>query len=618
MTAPVPNRPTARRWPVLDWVPGYQRGWLRLDIIAGLTVCAILVPEGMAYAGLAGVPPEAAFYAAPIGLLAYAVLGSSRQLVVAVSSAVAIMSAATISQLAPAGTAEYVTLTAALALLAGLLSMAAGALKLGRIAQFFSESVLIGFVFGLALLISIKQIPKLLGIEAEGESAVQVLLAIIPQLSETHRLTLAVGAIGIAALVVLERTLPRVPAALVVLLGSIAASVAFGLKAQGVLVVGDLPAGLVGPSLPGAGIEMLPLLFAGAAGIALVAFAEAIGPANEFAQKHGGKVDPNRELIAIGAANTGAGLFSGFPIGSSLSKSAANDRAGARTPASLVTAAAATAFVALFLTPLFEPLPEATLGAVVIVAVTGMMKVGKLRRLWDLRRLDFWLAMIALVGVLVMPTLQALTLAVVVSLGAVVWRASEPRLTFLGRPRGYLEPVDLESQPAATMPGLLVVRPDEMLFFANATAVRDAIVLAAREADPTPTVVLLDLSLTRDADVPAIESLEGLQQRLASDGIALWLSHVRPAVLALLERSGALEVIGRDRVYPRLADGILDFARDTAGARARIEVLADIVAYLRERRTQEGTSPEGLEMLAALEDRLAEELRAGDAKTGPT
>ena len=160
MTAPAPDRPPTRRWPILDWVPSYQRGWLRLDIIAGLTVCAILVPEGMAYAGLAGVPPEAAFYAAPIGLLAYAVLGSSRQLVVAVSSAVAIMSAATISQLAPAGTAEYVTLTAALALLAGLLSMAAGALKLGRIAQFFSESVLIGFVFGLALLISIKQIPS--------------------------------------------------------------------------------------------------------------------------------------------------------------------------------------------------------------------------------------------------------------------------------------------------------------------------------------------------------------------------------------------------------------------------------------------------------------------------
>ncbi len=259
-----------------------------------------------------------------------------------------------------------------------------------------------------------------------------------------------------------------------------------------------------------------------------------------------------------------------------------------------MTAAAATALIALFLTPLFEPLPEATLGAVVIVAVTGMMKVGKLRRLWDLRRLDFWLAMIALVGVLVVPTLEALALAVIVSLGAMVWRASEPRLTFLGRPQGYLEPVDLESQPAATIPGLLVVRPDEMLFFANATAVRDAIVLAARETEPRPTVVLLDLSLTRDADVPAVESLEDLQQRLASDGIALWLSHVRPTLRgAPRARRGSSTSIGLDHVYPRIADGFVDFARGTAGARARVEVLADIVAYLRERQTQEGDEPRG-------------------------
>jgi high affinity sulfate transporter 1 len=610
VTGPAAERPATRSWPVLAWLPGYQRGWLRLDFVAGMTVCAILVPEGMAYAQLAGMPPETAFYAAPIGLLAYAVLGSSRQLVVAVSSAVAIMSAATISLLAPAGTAEYAALTAALAILAGLISIAAGALKLGRIAQFFSESVLIGFVFGLALLITIKQIPKLLGIEASGESAVDLVRDIIPNLSETHVLTLAVGLACISAMVLLERRLPRIPAALVVLIGSIAVSVAFGLEALGVEVVGDLPAGLTRPSLPGVGLEALPLLLAGAVGIALVAFAEAIGPANEFAQAHGGRIDPNRELIALGAANAGAGLFQGFPIGSSLSKSAANDRAGAKTPASLVVAAAATAMVALFLTPLFEPLPEATLGAVVIVAVAGMMKVGKMRRLWNLRRIDFWLAMVALVGVLVFPTLEALTLAVLVSLAAVVWRASEPRLTFLGRPRGYLEPEDLVVAPTASIPGLLIVRPDEMLFFANATPVRDAILQAARETEPKPTVVLMDLSLTRDADVPAIESLVDMAKRLASDGIDLWLCHVRPVLADLLERAGALDEIGRDHVYPRIADGIVAFAHGTATARARAEVLADIVAYLQQRQQEQGTTPEGLEVLAALEARLAEELEA--------
>jgi SulP family sulfate permease len=614
-----PSQPAAgRSWPILSWVPGYQRGWLQPDVIAGLTVCAILVPEGMAYAELAGMPPETAFYAAPVALLAYAILGSSRQLVVAVSSAIAIMSAATISGLAPAGSVEYAALTAALAILAGLVSMAAGFLKLGRIAQFFSESVLLGFVFGLALLITIKQIPKLLGIEADGESALELVRDMIPHLRETDLPTLAVGLAGIAGMVVLERRLPRVPAALVVLLGSIVVSVALGLEALGVHVVGDLPAGLRGPTLPGVGLESLPLLLFGAVGIALVAFAEAIGPANEFAKEHGGKIDPNRELIAIGAANAGAGLFTGFPIGSSLSKSAANDRAGARTPASLVTAAAATALVALFLTPLFEPLPEATLGAIVVVAVFGMMKIGKMRRLWELRRIDFWLAMIALVGVLVVPTLEALGIAVVVSLGVLIWRASDGRLTFLGRASGGLEPVDLEGAPEAAIPGLLIVRPDAMLFFANVASVRDGILAAAADGEPRPTVALLDLSLTPEVDVPVVEALEDLHQRLTADGIELWLANLRPDARDLLDRAGTLALIGAGRIYPRAVDGILAFVLRLPGAWERVAVLTDLLAYIRERATQPGTSVEGVDTLRALEQRLAAEMAAVGGASGPS
>ena len=610
MTHHMAQRAMKRTRPVLAWVPGYQRGWLRFDIVAGLTVCAILVPEGMAYAQLAGVPPEYAFYAAPIGLLAYALLGSSRQLVVAVSSAVAIMSAATVSELATAGSAEYIALTAALAILAGLVSIAFGVFRLGRIAQFFSESVLVGFVFGLALLITVKQVPKILGIEAHGETALDLVRDMLPHLRETDLLTLAVGLCGITAMIVLERLLPRVPAALLVLVGSIAVSVALGLEALGVVVVGELPAGLAGPTLPGVGLEAVPELLAGALGIALVAFAEAIGPANEFAREHGGKIDPNRELIALGAANTGAGLFSGFPIGSSLSKSAANDRAGAKTPASLLTAAAATALVALFLTPLFEPLPEATLGAIVVVAVAGMMKVGKMRRLWRLRRTDFWLAMIALVGVLVMPTLPALGIAVIVSLVMLVWRASKARLTFLGRARGGLEPVDLRGAPDAAIPGLLIVRPDEMLFFANVASVRDEIMRAVEDADPHPTVVLLDLSLTPEVDVPAVEGLEDLHERLAGGETELWLCHLRPGAQELLERSGALETIGRDRVHPRVLEGILAFALRAPGSAERVAVLTDLLGFIRERVTRPGESTEGAELLTALEQRLSLELES--------
>ncbi len=615
MTDHVTQGVRRRAWPVLAWVPGYRRSWLRFDLVAGLTVCGILVPEGMAYAQLAGVPPEFAFYAAPIGLLAYAVIGSSRQVVVAVSSAVAIMSAATISELAAPNSAEYVALTAALAILAGLVSIAFGVLRLGRIAQFFSESVLTGFVFGLALLITVKQVPKILGVEAHGDTAVALVRDLLPHLDETDVLTLALGAGGIAAMVLLERRLPKVPAALVVLVGSIVVSVALGLEALDVAVVGVLPAGLAGPSLPGVGLEALPHLIGGALGIALVAFAEEIGPANEFAREHGGRISPNRELIALGTANAGAGLFSGFPIGSSLSKSAANDRAGAKTPASLVTAAAATALVALFLTPLFEPLPEATLGAIVVVAVSGMMRVGKMRRLWRLRRAEFWLAAIALVGVLVMPTLPALAIAVVVSLLLLVWRASQPRLTFLGRSRGGIEQADLRTEPEAAIPGLLIVRPDEMLFFANAAATRDEIVRAAGEAVPPATVVLLDLALTPEVDMPAADALEDLRRRLTAAGAELWLCHLQPVARDLLDRSGLLEALGPDRVHARAIDGIVGFALGAPGGGERAAVLTDVVAFLREAAARPGAGEEGVELLTELEKRLSLELKAAAGRS---
>jgi SulP family sulfate permease len=550
--------------PVREWLPTYDRRWLRPDLIAGLTVVALLVPEGMAYAQIAGMPPETAFYAAPVGLLAYAVLGTSRQLVVAVSSTVAVLSASTIGLLAPAGSAEYVALTAALAILAGAISILAGVLRIGRLAQFFSESVLVGFVFGLALVIAVKQVPKLLGIEGGGDEFFDRCLVIIRQLPETDVPTAVVGVSSIGLMLLIERRLARLPAALVVLLVGIAASVVFGLADRGVEVVGPIPAGLAPPKLPVVDLGDMLILVPGALGIALVNFAEAIGPARGFATRHKDDIDPDEELVALGAANVGAGLFQGFPIGSSLSKSAANDAAGARTPISLVTAAGLMVLVALFLTQLFEPLPEATLGAIVIVAVLGMMKVGELRRFGHLRQTDLLLALVALFGVLVFGVELGLAIAVVTSLLALVWHASRGRVTSLGRSPAGSDYASIVRHPDhRASPGILVLRPDEPLFFANAESLRASIRDAVAQADVPTHAVVLDLEMTGELDVPALDMLAELTDELDDDGIRLLLARVHAATSTGLERSGLLARLGPDGVH----NHVVDAARAAQGGR---------------------------------------------------
>jgi sulfate permease, SulP family len=550
----------SRFFPILQWLPTYQRGWLRFDLIAGLTILALLIPEGMAYAELAGLPPQTAFYAAPIGLLLYAIFGTSRQLMVAVSAVIATMSAAAVAPLAAAGSTEYAVYSAALALLAGIISVLAGLFKLGRIASFFSESVLIGFITGLALTVAIKQVPKLLGLEGGSGNFWERLYDVIIHLPETHLLTLIVGVLSIALLVYLERRFHKIPAALVVMIVGILASALLGLAARGVHVVGEIPAGFVPPKIPDVTLSDLWLLFPGALGIALVNFAEAYGPARGFAGKHKYEIDANQELIGLGAANMGAGLFQGFSIGSSLSKSAANDRAGAKTPLSLLVCAGLTVIVALFLTPLFAPLPEAVLGAVVIVAVIGMMKFKQMRHLWDVRRVDFWLAVVALFGVLTFEALEGLLIAVVISLAVLVWRASQPRFSLLGRTPTSLEFSDVAQYPEnKPIPGLLVIRPNQGLFFANADALRAAIVEAIRASDPSARAVLLDLEMTNEVDMPGAEMLAELKEKLTGEQVDLLLSRLRYPVRDLLDRSGVTQQIGAENFYPRTIDGVLAY-----------------------------------------------------------
>lgn len=556
--------------PIFGWLRAYESSWLRADLIAGLTIMALLVPEGMAYAELAGVGPEAAFYAAPVGLLLYAIFGTSRQLVVAVSSAIAVMSASIVGQLGAADAAEFAALTALLAILAGAVGVVAGLLKLGSIARFFSGSVLAGFVSGLAVVIMVKQLPKVFGIEGSEGNSWERIWHLLGDLGDTHGTTLLIGASTIAIMLALEKWFHRIPAALVALVYGILVVTMFDLAGE-THVVGEIPSGLSLPGVPDVAAADVLALLPGAAAIALVMFAEAVGPARSFASRHGYRIDPDQELVGMGMANFGAGWFHGFPIGASLSKSAAADAAGGRTQVAGIVAAIATGLVALFLTPLFENLPEAALGAIVIVAVSGMFKWREMKRLFRLRKTDFWLAIIALVGVMTFEeVLFGLLVAVLASLVALIMRTRRPQISELGRLPGSLEFRSLETHHEGVVStDLLIVRPDEAVFFANAASIREGIRDRVEHAARPITVVLLDLELSPELDVPGTEMLEELNGELETIGIDLALAGAHHPVEEILRNSGTFDRIGDDAVFTSVAEAVLDHHR-----RSGVEIAA--------------------------------------------
>jgi high affinity sulfate transporter 1 len=489
----------------------------------------------------------------------YAIFGTSRQLVVAVSSAIAVMSASIVGGLAVANTAEFYAFTAALAIMVGLVAIVAGLLRLGRIAQFFSEPVLVGFVSALALVIAIKQVPKLLGLEASHGNLWQRCLDVIQQLPESNWATLAVGATSILLMIFLERRFHRIPAALVAMVYGIVVVQLFNLQALGVHVVGVVPTGLAAPKFPGVTLGQLMMLVPGAIGLTLVMFAEAIGPARSFAGKYSYRINANQELIALGTSNLGAGLFQGFPIGASLSKSAANDAAGGRSQMAGLIAAAATVLVALFLTPLFRNLPEATLAAIVIVAVAGMVKIRGFRWLYKVNRVDFAMALIAFLAVLSFEeVLVGLVVAVVISLLALIGRASQSRLSILGRVPGSIQFDDMRRYPQnLEVPDMLIVRPDEGLFFANAASLREVINKMALSAARPFRTVLVDLEMSNELDATSVHELRDLHKDLSALNLRLALSRVHQAVRDVLDRSELTPVIGEENIYHRGVDAVL-------------------------------------------------------------
>jgi sulfate permease, SulP family len=543
--------------PIVGWVPQYRRADLRPDLVAGAISWAVMIPVAMAYAQMAGVPAEAGLYASLASLIAYTVFGTSRHQKVLASSTMAVMSAAVVAPLAGGDMAAYATLSAALALTVGVLLILAGIVKLGFISDFLSKSVITGFVFGLAINIAVSQAPKLFGVPAGSGSTVQQLVQLLGNLGLTNPWTLAVSISSLAIVILLRARYRRIPPAPVVLVFGILVVSLFNLDQQGVSVVGVVPTGLPQFTWPGLTWGDEIYLIIGAIGIIFLAMGESLGTARAYAAKYDYPIDPNQELVALGAANVSAGLFQGFTIDASLSQTATSEQAGGRTQLSSLVSALLIVLTLLVLAPLFANLPNAVLAVVVMNSVISLMDVKELRRFYAIRRTDFVIALVALLGIILTDVLTGLVIAVVLSLIFIVYRASRPHIALLGQAPGRpAEFGDMLRHPEyEQIPGLMMVRLDAPLYFLNA-GVAQIMIRELAATQPQPRAVLIDLGASGDLDVPTMDLLADVAVKLRARDVTLMLAQVRGAVRDRLERAHAMDVIGQENIYLSLAAGI--------------------------------------------------------------
>jgi high affinity sulfate transporter 1 len=543
--------------PITDWLPRYQRRLLRGDVIAGIALAGLLVPEAMGYAEIAGLPPQAGLYATAFGLLAYAIFGTSRQLAVSPTSASSAILAATLAPLVIGNQQKYVVLASAVAIVLGLLFLVAGFFKLGFISDFISKPVLKGFVFGIALNIIIKQLPKLLGIEHGSGHAYQQFWQTLRHLAHSNPWTIAVGASALVVLFAVDRFIPRVPGALVVLVAGIAASRILQLAQHGVDIVGVIPAGLPRPGLPiltwNDWLQAAPA----AVGLVLVLFAESMGAARTFAGKNGYDVDANQELKALGFANVASGIFRGMQVGGGTSGTAANDSNGGKTEISSIAASATVIVVLLFLTGWFYHLPEAILAAIVIHAVWHLLDYQTLLRFRRISRIEFREGVTAVVGVLAFDILDGLALAVILSLIALMRFLSMPQVVVLGRLRETSEYVDIGRHPEAEQfPGILMLRVDRIWFFANADGIREHAKQFIRQAPQPLNTIIVNLGPVPLVDVTATGALSELHASSVKHGRRLVLASVRDPVRDTLERAGLLTVLGEENIFRNMHNAV--------------------------------------------------------------
>ena len=542
----------------LPWLAGYRwRQWLGADLLAGVALAALVIPESVGYAQVAGLPPEVGLFAAPLALVGYALVGASRLAAVATASAVSAVSASVVGNVAGGDTAAFVALSAALAIASGLVYLVVGLARMGWIANFMSQPVLEGFIIGLALFIIAGQVDGLVGVETAGEFALARLASWLARVAGWDPLTMAVGVLALGMLFGLHRWLPKVPGALVVLVLGMGAVAAFDLDGRGVEVVGELPTGLPTLGWPDVDAGAMLALVPGALAVTLVGFSEGFAAVNAFKADDDGAIDVDRDLVAFGTANVGAGLSSGMVVGASLSKTAAVAGAGGRSQVANIAAAVVVVAALLVIGPVFAYLPEAVLAAVVIHAVWGLVRFDKLRFLRRVDRFDWGMAVLVLAGTLVLEPIYAVLLGVSASVLHLVQRVSFPHRAQLGLDPSAGRPVDLGSHPEARpYPGVVVYRMDAPLLFVNAAAFRAGLDDAIADADDQPSGIVVDCESMFTADATGIEVLAQVVADLGNRGIDLRLARVRDDVLQRFTAGGIVEVIGPARIHDRVDDAV--------------------------------------------------------------
>lgn len=547
--------------PALQWLRSYDRSWFKWDAVAGLTASAVVIPQAMAYGAIAGLPLAIGLYTALVPLVVYAVMGTSRPLSVTTTSTIAILTAHAIHQVAPAGTdASVIAATGTLACLVGGMLLVASVLRLGIVASFISEPVLVGFKAGIGLTIIVDQIPKLLGVHFDKGHFFHNLISIVDHLPQASVPTILVAFTMLALQFGLQRFFPRAPASLVIVAVGIAASGLVGLNRFGIELVGQVKPGLPSFALPD--VSLCEQLWPAAMGIALMSFVESIAAGQAFRRPDEPRPSPNKELLAIGLTNFIGGFLQNLPSGGGTSQTAVNRQAGARSQVAGLMTAVVVVAVLFFLAPLVHLMPQATLAVIVVVPCVGMIKLPEFRAIWQTRLMEFSWAIASVAGVILLGTLRGIIAAVVLSLLALSVHANRRPVVVLGRKPGtdVFRPRCVEHPEDESFPGLLMLKTEGMVHFANAQRIGDLIWPLI--AEHKPRVVVFDCSAIPDLEYTALKMLTQAEKKMQQTGITLWLAGLNPEPLHLIQKSELGKTLGHQRMHFNLEQAVESFLKE--------------------------------------------------------